>query len=229
MKAGFFAALTCIAVAFAGPSPAATIQRDPIPANRQLAFRVQMDGEDIGRHVVNFETKEDGLGVEVRIDFLVRFFGIPVYRYNHVNREVWSKDGKLLALESQTNDDGTPERARIQRLGDRLAIDGSMNKAAVPGGLLSSSYWNPDLVHQTKLIDSRNGQIFNISVTPNGEDPVEVDGRLTQAKRYDIRGDLELSVWYAPNGEWVKMAFDHKGRHFDYQRVRGEALSAANP
>ncbi len=226
---GFWLAI-CLALSF-GSAFCQPIDPQPraIPPGRQIAFKVLMDGADIGRHSLQFEQQGENLAVEVRINFLVRFLNIPIYRYNHVNREIWSKDRKLLSLESQTDDDGRQEMARVERRGDRLFIRGSQNEMDVPANWLSSSYWNADLIHQTRLIDSRNGQIFNISVTPNGPDLVSVDDKPVVATRYDLNGDLQLSVWYDKKGEWVKMAFDHKGRHFDYVRIAPETISAANP
>ena len=200
-----------------------------VPENGQIAFKVLMDGNDIGRHTLRFEPRGETLGVEVKIDFLVTFLNIPVYRYNHLNRETWTKDGQLLALESQTNDDGIIESARVEKRGDKLVIDGSQNKMDAPAAWLSSSYWNPKLLKQSKLIDSRNGQIFNIDVEPKGEEMISVEGRMVTAARYDLVGDLQLSLWYDRKNEWVKLAFNHMGRHFDYLRVAPETLTAINP
>ena len=194
----------------------------PVPDGGRLAFKVLMDGTEIGRHVVEFDRKQDRLAVDIKINFIVKFLNIPIYRYNHYNHEVWSVDGKLLALNSQTNDDGTVESAKIERQGDRLLVNGSRNKDDVPGLWLTSSYWRSDFINQTRLIDSRNGQIFKINVRPAGQFDVPLPNRVVKATRYDVTGDLELSVWYDDSGEWVKLAFDHMGRHFDYQRIAPE-------
>jgi hypothetical protein len=197
----------------------------PVPDGGRLAFKVLMDGTEIGRHVVEFDRKQDRLAVDIKINFIVKFLNIPVYRYNHYNREIWSVDGKLLALNSQTDDDGTVESAKIERQGDRLVVNGTRNKDDVPGMWLTSSYWRSDFIHQTRLIDTRNGQIFKINVRPAGQFDVPVPDRVVKATRYDVTGDLELSVWYDESGEWVKLTFDHMGRHFDYQRIAPEAAT----
>ena len=197
-----------------------------VPDGGRLAFKVLMDGTEIGRHVVEFDRKQDRVAVDIKINFIVKFLNIPVYRYSHYNHEVWSVDGKLLALNSQTNDDGTVESARIERQGDRLLVNGTRNKDEVPGLWLTSSYWRSDFIHQTRLIDTRNGQIFKINVRPAGQFDVPVPDRVVKATRYDVTGDLELSVWYDDRGEWVKLAFDHMGRHFDYQRIPPESATA---
>jgi hypothetical protein len=207
---------------------AGAVSAGPVPDGGRLAFKVLMDGTEIGRHVVEFDRKQDRLVVDIKINFIIKILNIPIYRYNHHNHEVWSPDGKLLALNSLTNDDGVIESAKIERQGDLLMINGTRNKEAVPGLWLTSSYWRSDIINQTHLIDSRNGQIFKINVRPVGQFDVALPDRVVKATRYDVTGDLELSVWYDESGEWVKLAFDHRGRHIDYQRIAPDAATPPN-
>lgn len=214
------------ALALAILAPWAPAQAITLPQGGVLAFAMDMDGTEIGRHVVRFKEHANRIEVDIDISFTVKFLDIPVYRYNHVNRELWDANGALIALDSRTDDDGKTAKARLRREGDSLSIEGTANRLCVPGGWLPSSYWNAALIHQTRLIDSRNGGIFAISVTPGPEEQVPVGDKLVMARRYDLSGDLTLSVWYDRRGEWVKLAFDYEGRHFDYRRIEPETRIA---
>ena len=79
--------------------------------NAARRFRVLRDGSDIGVHTIS--VSRDGADVQVAIDIelKVKILGITAYRYEMSNRETW-RDGMLISMVSQSNDDGDEEHER---------------------------------------------------------------------------------------------------------------------
>ena len=89
------------ALAF-GLLPAVTLAA---PAETHLDFTVLRGGDPVGRHQIDLIRNGDGETVSIKTAVLVRVAYIPVYRFEHTGSEVW-RNGRLISLRSQTNDDG---------------------------------------------------------------------------------------------------------------------------
>ncbi len=197
---------------------ASPIERS-IPADGLLAFEVWRDGSRIGTHRLTFASTGGRLTVDIDIHLAVDIAMITVYRYVHRNRETW-QDGRLVGMESTTDDDGTPNKVLATPSERALAIDGTRFRGAVPGEMLPTTYWRRDTVERSRLISSQDGRIFDVAVTPLGPDKVTVAGREVAAERYAMRGDLDLDLWYDGKGEWVKLTFAASdGSMIEYRRV----------
>ncbi|MFN6942093.1 MAG: DUF6134 family protein, partial [Parvibaculum sp.] len=97
-----FAALAIVLSALTVGADAAAPASSPEPA---LSFRVERGGTPIGTHTINFTQDGGDLHVAIDINLAVSFGPITIFRYAHTNRETW-RDGKLVAIETETNDDG---------------------------------------------------------------------------------------------------------------------------
>lgn len=184
----------------------------PRPGLRQIAFDIRREGASIGRHEVRFSRAGDLLEVEIDIDIVVHFAFIPVFRYRHRNLEAW-RDGRLVALDSQTDDDGQTFEVSVRQQASGLRVSGSEGVFPAPADVLPTSYWNPATVKQSLLLDSQHGRLLEVRPAFLGQD------RLTEglARRYRLSGDLNLDLWYA-DGEWVKIAFEARGAEVSYAR-----------
>mgnify|MGYP001476626702 CR=1 FL=1 len=49
-----------------------------------------------------------------------------------------------------------------------------------------------------------------------GWDEIEASGRTIRARKYEMRGDLRLTLWYDESGRWVKLVFPFKGSTIEY-------------
>jgi hypothetical protein len=181
-----------------------------------LRFDVLRDGSEIGYHVLSFRQQAERLTVDIDIELRVRFAFITAYRYEHRNREEWEA-GRLLGFASRTNDNGTRSTVETRRDGDRLVIQGSEGRLSGPSDLLPTSYWHRDFMDRERWIDTQNGRIVQSAVTPDGSERIEAAGRTVEARRYRLRGDLEVDLWY--EGErWVKLGFAAPdGSRIDYR------------
>jgi len=190
--------------------------RADLPYGGELRFGVFRQGSRIGDHVVRFARDGDLLVAEVAIDLVVRLGFIPVFRYAHRNREVW-EGGRLIRLDSTTNDDGRALEVRVRPDFGGLRVEGSSGTMTVPAETLPTSYWRPETVERTLFINTQDGGIEEIAVSARGREAVEAGGRMVEASRYLMDASIDLDIWYA-DGQWAKLGFTARGSRIDYVR-----------
>ncbi|GHD40438.1 hypothetical protein GCM10017083_03710 [Thalassobaculum fulvum] len=183
-----------------------------------LKFAVTRDGAPLG--VVMERFGHDGVGAtaEVFIDFKVTFAGLALYRYEHRSHERW-RDGRLFALDSVTNDNGTGQAVSARARRDGLHVEGTDGRLVAPADVLPSSYWHPRFVEQNRMLDSQRGRILDFEIAEVGPETVTALGRPVDCTRYAMRGDIDLDFWYDARRVWQKMSFTIKGSFIEYTRV----------
>jgi hypothetical protein len=211
------AGLGAAGIAAAMPGPArASVLAAAYPT--VLKFEVTREGSPIGVVMERFGREGDAERVDVYIAFLVRLLGIPVYRYEHRSREIW-RDGRLIRLDTVTNDDGVAQTVRARPQGGVLLVEGAVGSIDAPRDILPSSYWHPSLIQQDRMLDSQTGRMLEIGIDRVGAERIVALGREIPAERYRMTGDLKLDLWFDAERVWQKMAFELKGGFFDYTRV----------
>ena len=183
----------------------------------QIAFKVYRDGAPLGHHKVAFRREAGDLHVEIDIQLEVRLIFITVFRYSHSNREVW-RDGRLVAIDTETDDDGERFWLRGRATEAGLRVEGSSGSYVAPADVMPTSYWNAETVTRTSLLDTQRGRLIQVEIAPAGTETIAMDGRLVDAQRYRMSGDLTLDLWYSPGGEWAKIEFEARGAEVVYAR-----------
>lgn len=176
-----------------------------LPAQgKSASFTVLRDGLPIGTHRV--EVRSDGPETHVRVSIAldVGLGPISLYRYRHESREAW-RDGRLVSLDSRTDDDGVVMTVSARAGDGRLRVAGSEGSLDAPADTVPTSYWNPGLVESRPLLDSQSGRLLSVRRQPVAPD------------RWRLSGDLDLEIGYSRDGVWSGMAFRHRGSDFVYQ------------
>ena len=224
---GFLLLLGAVLALTAVPAKAATL---PTPAG-ELDFQVLREGTPIGRHRVVFSQDGDRQVVEIAIDLEVKFAFFTLFRYQHRNREAW-QDGRLVSIDTQTDDDGTAHWVRGRATADGFLVESDGGTVLAPATVIPTSYWHPATVEQTRLLDTQRGRLLDVQVERVGADPA---ARAKEALRYRMTGDLELDLWYSAGGHWAKIAFQARGAEVRYrpwdqaEETRGEIQAAGKP
>lgn len=187
-------------------------------APRELAFIVERDGAPFGTHSVKFSGSADDLKVEIAIDLKVEFGPITVFRYTHRNRESW-QNGRLARIETTTDDDGEALRVVGGALPEGFRLQQGEANAPLPTDILPTSYWHRAALDRTLWLDTQSGRLRKVSVQRLGEEPIPVAGEPQKASRYRVSGDLEMDLWYLPNGEWAGLEFTARGSKIRYRRI----------
>lgn len=194
-----------------------------LPYGGLLSFSVFRGASPIGEHRFAFEQVGNQLHVRINVELQVKLGFITVFRYSHENHEIW-EDGKLVAIDTKTNDDGKPFEVNARRVGTALEVQTLAGRATLPGDLMPSSYWHPDSPKHTQFLDTQRGIVLNLDFAPGGTEVVTIsDGRRIPARRYDVTGDLKVTAWYAQNGgAWGKLSFPARGSEIEYVMAAGE-------
>jgi hypothetical protein len=177
-------ALCCAAIA-GGAEPAAA-------PTGEWNFRALLDGKPIGQHRFSVSGEGEERKVVSEANFTVKFLGLTAYRYQHKATEQW-RDNCLTALDSNTDDDGKPERVRADR-----------NDALLKGCVMSFAYWNPAIQGQGRLLNAQTGKLETVQVKRIGTGSVDVRGKPVEATEFRISGAANpIVVWYSAEGNWV--------------------------
>jgi hypothetical protein len=179
-------AILAVALGLAVPVGASTL-----PSSGKLSFDVIRNGKDIGDHSYVFAGSPGSYSVKVSTDIAVKvpLIRINAYSFKHSSAETWSA-GKLTAIRSNTNDDGTPHQ---------------LNQAGK--GLLPASLWNDDSLASRKLLNTIDGKVMSVKVTDLGMQAVPTRKGQIQAHHYRFSGDLERDVWYDADGNLAHVSF----------------------
>lgn len=202
----------------AGPRAALASPELAVAYPNILKFDVTREGRPLGTVMQRYRRAGNRLDVDVYIAFQVDLAFVTVYRYEHRAREMWT-DGRLVSLDSVTNDDGDDQRVRVRTDGDGLTVDGPSGSLWAPSDILPSSYWHPRFVEQSRMLDSQKGRILDFTVDKVAEEPVIALGRPVATERFAMRGDIDLDFWYDTDRVWRKMAFTIGGGFIEYTCV----------
>lgn len=198
--------------------PAGTAQAAFEPPSGPVKFRALRNGDPIGTHTLGFSEDGERLIVDIEIEFAVRFAFITLYSYHHTNRETW-QDGRLVAIETRTDDDGEQFRVSGRAVGDTLEVDGSSGRLTLPGDTVPSSYWNEAMATRGEWLDTQAGKLARSNVKQQPDETVEIRGQPVPARRYALSGDITCDLWFH-EGEWVKLLFvGEDGSIIDYVRM----------
>ncbi len=195
-----------------------------LPPADQIAFSVFRGDSPIGHHRLSFERAREDLLVNVDIELKVKFAVFTLYDYKHRSRETW-RDGRLVGLDTKTNDNGDKFFVRAAATQDGLAVESSSGAYVAPADVLPTSYWRPDTVAQSKLLNTQDGRLLEVSVEELGQELVRAGGRDIPAQRFRFSGDLELELWYGDSAEWLRTRFEAKGAEIDYS-IEPDTLAA---
>jgi hypothetical protein len=184
---------------------AGAAQAAVVPDDGKLDFAVLRDGEKIGSYKLSFEQKADRLDVKVKTRIKVKLAFITLYHFDHDGHEVW-QDGKLVQMETKTDDDGTDHKLKVAANGAgalRVICDGE--EMVADANAIPASLWNPAFIQNGNLMDSLVGKPLNVNVTKVGEETVSAKGRSIKAHHYSLTGDLARELWYDETGMLVRM------------------------
>jgi hypothetical protein len=191
-----------------------------VPPDDQLRFRVMRKGRDIGSHRLTFTPLPNGLDIRIAVRIAVSLGPITLFRYQLDGVEQW-RDGQVVRLAAQTNDDGT--RESMQAVRDRQGLWVSGTKAQrylAPSDALPATHWNEAELHGP-WINPQDGRLLHPTVTPLGAGPVEAGaGRDIITQRYDLSGDVHMQIWYTHAHRWAGLTFNaHDGSLVSYEQA----------
>lgn len=211
--------LLALLTAMGGASEA----NDRVPSGDVIAFDVIRGGRDLGTHIVRFEDRGDRLDVSTEIDLRVRIGPVTVFHYSHDAVETW-RNGRLVAFQSTTRKDGEDLTVSARRNGESWQVEGTDYEgepltATLPASLVLSSHWNGYDSSAAAIFNTETGDAMEVEITDLGRETITVMGQPVEARRIRMEGSLTVDLWYGPDGEWLKCAFEARGEQVEYVRV----------
>ena len=77
--------------------------------------------------------------------------------------------------------------------------------------LISTSYFNPNFIRQKAFVSSQDGRLLPTGIKTVGVETLKINNAPVSATRFALSGKLEIDIWYADDGRWVKTQFE-RGR-----------------
>jgi hypothetical protein len=179
----------------------------PLPPSGRIVYRVRRNGDPVGEHVATFARDGPELRVTNDIELVVTVIGIPVYRYEHRNEEIW-RHGILQSASSRTNKDGKKFDLTAERRDGTLHVEGRKGKLSLDGDVLTTSLWHPDTPKVTQLLDIEDGVVKDVRATEKGRERVSGPRGKLAAWHYRINGDMTRDLWYGDECRLLRVAFD---------------------
>ncbi|MEM5517566.1 DUF6134 family protein [Henriciella sp. AS95] len=182
----------------------------------RIRFSVLRKGKDFGTHTVDFDVTDDGsFTATTNVELRAGLGPITMFKYELTSSETW-KDGQLVAVRGQTNDDGDKESVSAELKNGQLSVSGTAYEGPAPAGIVASSHWNIHEAYSSALLSTENGEILDTDVTRIGTDVLTIDGQSVEATHYRLVSDLTVDLWYDEQNRWVKLGFKARGQQIDY-------------
>jgi hypothetical protein len=174
-------------------------------APQALEFDIAHEGHVVGHHRISFRQDGDRLVVHSELKIEVAVLFVIVYRYQQTRDEVW-RNGRLIALVSTADDDGTPHDIKGQAGPDGLRMTSGKDRWTLPRDSVPASFWNLSMVTgKGPLVDSLTGRILDNRVVNLGQETVRAAGHDVVATHYRLEARRPRDIWYDASGRWVKM------------------------
>lgn len=168
------------------------------PETETREFRVSVDGRPAGVYTMTLTKHADGTIVQSgQVDVTVQVL-IKKFTYNYRGSEIW-KDGKLLKLESSTNEDGKRYNVRIDAEATGLRVTANSKTASVPATAWTTSHWHLPAdrrIGDITRIDNDTGRVLTGRIARVGQEQVLAGGQMTLANHYRITGASPAELWF---------------------------------
>jgi hypothetical protein len=173
------------------------------PDGGVLDLAIVRKGDVIGDYRSDFATRPDGsLEVITRIDAEITLGPVRLYHFRHSSTETW-RDGKLVALFSDTDDDGDIHHLQAHQANGALAINVDGKTETASAEAVPSSLWTLAMLDADRpIFDIVDGQQFKAERHCEAAKPPEGPG--TACK---ITGELERTLHYSPKGLLDSLSF----------------------
>ncbi|WP_226886425.1 DUF6134 family protein [Nisaea nitritireducens] len=184
-----------------------------------IKFRVFRNDSPLGVVMLRFDVRNNRYTVDTQTLFDYSVGPFSLYYYALRARDEWN-GAQLLTARGVVNDDGEIFRVDGKTEPDGFRFSGGEGEHLAPLDVsVPSTYWNRALVRASKLIDLQYGRLRKITMTKVGPETIESQGKRIEAVRYEMRGELDLDIWYDMRGEWAKMSFTVDDSNLEYVRI----------
>ncbi|HEY2444599.1 MAG TPA: DUF6134 family protein [Rhizomicrobium sp.] len=169
-----------------------------------LNFAVMRNGAKIGTNSISFGKRGPDETVQTETHVAIGFGFLTIYKFDQSETELWT-DGRLVKMNSTTDDNGTVHRSNAVARDDKLVVKGEGAAKELAPTLIPLSLWNSAVTEQSTVIDPRDGTIVSLKVADRGDDELVIHGRPLRTHHYEITTTFPQDVWYDENHRLVQV------------------------
>jgi hypothetical protein len=183
-------------------------------------FAVTIDKKaagDLTIQITDHDAQSQTVEVHAKVD--VRFFLIR-YTYQFDGIEEW-KNGRLMRLVTNTDDDGTKLRVSAQAVGDQLHVRTKGRIEEFPENVWTTTYWRlPAKRDQAiPMIDADTGNRLEGTLTFVGTESVHVGNKMMDCEHYHVNANgIDVDAWYDNHHRLVRQK-SREGTHTSVQTL----------
>lgn len=171
----------------------------------QWHFEVFLNDTKIGFHRFEVIEQQDKQYVYSQARFDVNFLFFTAYQYEHASFEIW-QNNCLVKIESVTNDNGEEYQVSGTRTDNEFRLVKTSNNSQFPDCVKTFSYWNPDFLNATQLLNPQTGEYTPVNIERLSDDDVTLQGKHIKARKYRLSGQhLEIYLWYSDTDQWLAL------------------------
>ena len=209
--------LRILAAAALNPLFGLPLQARAAAASPDLRFRALRKGTPIGVHTVTFRQDGERLVVTTRIDIAVKVLMFTAFYLKHEAEEIWQA-GRLLAVQSTTDDNGTRLQVSGSAVEGGFRVIGEDGPFLAPAHLLTSNMlWDTRMLREDRLIDVQYGGVIGLAVKPLGQALVDTPhGQVLANSHHLITPHYAGTLFHDESGRWVKGLIEAKGEIIEY-------------
>jgi len=209
-------------------SPLALFTENPIAIyGKEVRYDVFRNGKNIGNHVLEFDVSDSTLLVSSLSSLVVRYMGIPVYKYTYRAKEIW-EDGSLRTVESEIRDNRKDLRVIKATLQERVTQVTDRGKSQLaPLVQYATTHWHPGALKVGRMFHTTHGRVRNVKINSLGSERIALrDTRPDATSKvrdvvttaYDLTGGFAAKLWYDEYNRWVRLQFNaDDGSRIDYK------------
>lgn len=188
-------------------------------------FKIKIDGEKAGDYQMEISRSDERTFiVKSRAEVSTSYLFIK-YHYNYEGTEVWT-DGRLVQLNSNTDDNGKHYKVLVQADGDMLRVNVNRNERRIRADVWTTTYWHlPDAGFRKQmmaLLDCDTGKELRGAMKYVAMQQLAPAGQAQNCARYRIRGDVQVDAWYDAQERLVREEYDEDRHHITLELVRIE-------
>lgn len=182
-----------------------------------LTYEIRKEAEPIGRETVRIDRQGAVTRVEVETRTTARVLFMD-FHYDHHRHEEW-RDGKLVSMVADTNDDGTHTHAEVRAGGAGWTVVVNGQTGTRPGDSLPLTLWGQAILGRSQAFSIIDAKPYRVSVVSLGRETLSVGGKTITADHVRVSGDVERDLWYGPDGLLLRAAFQRAGYPIEIVRT----------
>ena len=181
---------------------------EPAVVEKQTrVFKISIDGTPRGTLTMLLAKHDDGTETmrgqaELTFDFFVY-----KYRYTSSGSETW-KSGRLLRLANDADFNGDKYIVRAAAQPQELSFQVNGQSQRTAADVWVTSYWrepeSQKIGQKLALFDADKGRKLTGTLKRVGQEPLPLDKQTVNATRYQIRGDVEVDLWYGEDNRLMR-------------------------